>query len=149
MMSSKLRLLLLVRLDHLPRQFEDALNMIVIDVANHEQIDGKRILIGKATNSPDLFEPRFQVRLVDVFGSAVYYDQAGIVIFAEVQEETVALARASDFQAKDHDLLPQMLWNARNTSSMPCPWKLRSRSRLVALLHRICLICLGRPTSSE
>jgi hypothetical protein len=79
-----LRLLIALGLDQFFRQLQDAVDMVVVNMADHQQVYGERIVIFEAARLSNLREPRLQVRPVDLRRPAVYQDEARVVLGAVV-----------------------------------------------------------------
>ena len=123
------------------RQIEDALDVVVVDVADHQQVDGERLASPQARGPSRISSRRgLQMRPVDAprgrrrsgSGPARSWCRSAAA-------GSRPCARGGTSRLKIMSRLLRSIWNARSTSSMPWPWKLRSRPRSVALSHRISL----------
>ena len=71
--------------DELGGQLQDPVDVVVVDVADHHQIDGQRIGCGQASRLADRREPRLEMRRVDLCRAAVDEDQPRILLRAVVK----------------------------------------------------------------
>src|SRR4051812_25066902 len=74
-------------------------------MAHHQQVDLERLVSSSACIF-DLLQPWLQMRPVDTFRTTVDHDEARLVLRSVMQQQAVALARASHIQTEDHRLLP-------------------------------------------
>jgi hypothetical protein len=84
------------------REIDDAVNMVVIDVTDHEQIDSQRLSTFRMASLLNLFEPVLQVLAVNTSRSTVDQHHVRFVFSAVMQDEAITLAGRNDVQTKDH-----------------------------------------------
>src|SRR5262245_29880704 len=125
------------------RHLNHAVDMVVVHVTEHGEVDCQLRLVAS-----ELFQTRPQIVVPRPRRSTVDHPKPLLPTVLIVQQQSVPISCVERFEP-DHRPLPYTDWSARRMSSMPAPWKLVSRPRSVADLHRISLIMAGRPTSSR
>src|SRR5262245_44227793 len=127
---------------------EDPMDMIVVQMGDYRHFDWQRVL--QAARVLYRAQPRFQCCPVDAGGATVADGKLRVLWRPKVQQERVAVPRIQSFHRHDHSrALIQTDWIARKTSTMPLPWKYRSRPRSVLVEQRISLMRSGCPSSSR
>src|ERR1044071_1854709 len=95
-------LLSVLRLNQFFREFENALDVIVVDVTDHHHVNRQRGIRIKPACLSDLRETRLEMGFINVRWSTVDQCQTRLVFGAEVKNEAVAFARTSYVQCKKH-----------------------------------------------
>ena len=87
---------------HLPEQAENAVDMVVVDMADHDEIDDQRLMVIKIALVAQLHQPRPEVVVVRAAGSAVDQDQDRLVLGSAMDQEAVALVGRQEFETHRH-----------------------------------------------
>ena len=95
------RLPLLLGVLHLLEQIDDAGNVVVVDVTDHDHADRQRLISAERELCADLLQTWAQIFFVHALGPAVDDHQLGIVDGTVVQEQCVALFREHRFKTED------------------------------------------------
>ena len=67
----------ILRDHHFGSQFEYAVDVVVVNMADQQHIDRQRHVVGKTARFADLHDTRLQLRTVDLRRSAIDHHQAG------------------------------------------------------------------------
>ena len=105
---------------HPLHHFQDAGDVIAVDVADHRELDLQRLAVREPALLADLLEARLQRVGPDAGRTAVDHREQRLRLGAEVEEERVPEPRAQGFQ---HQHRGYTDCRARSASSMPAPWK--------------------------
>lgn len=89
-------------------QVEDPLYVVIVDMADHQDIDGKLFSIIEPACRADLLKARPKMRPVDLGGPAIDHGEARFGLGAIVQQQAVAFAGAQQVEAEQHEALPQI-----------------------------------------
>ena len=83
-------------------QIKDAVNVVVVDVADHQHIHVQRLIRRERACGTDGGDARLELRSIDAPGAAIDHDQTGRVLRSGMQKEAVALRRTTQIHTEDH-----------------------------------------------
>src|SRR5918995_4113958 len=135
--------------DQLFGELQQSADVVVVDVADHQQLERQRLVVAeppeRAKPLAELEQPRLERVAVDRARPAVDQDERRALLGPEVEQQAVAMTGAECLEREGHGYTA---WIARSTSTMPAPWKARSRPRSVQDFIRISFTRSGLPISS-
>jgi hypothetical protein len=96
-------------------EVKNTLNVVVVDVADHQEVDNERLASRKVARGSDLLDARPQMLPVNILRAAVDYHEARQALRTEMDQQAVAIAGALQVHAEDRGFGARLFRNARIT----------------------------------